>query len=376
MFDNSYLKLARNESPRNPNGSSTSNSAALLDPSHPATKLKPQALPLWQANGIKVKLVPMALLQKPLSQCSGKDPFARNFVPWAERIRHAKKAGMKDVSTDLVGAGEKKKLARRIPMSYLTATSKERMGNKTHMRRRITTRIKTALNLIVTRGAYEDQSNIQIPRLKFDNEEASIMGERWIMQGMVYRCNDSTNLKCHSTHLGWSYIFYPTTEIYNMSYPKLVTLLRQGLKSLYNNASELERRWLKEALLSEPRPRLASGVVEKPQNSKPDDVHRVESPMTADHDDLLDARLLSGLAIIKERLGKRICLSSRRYSAFQRSIFVCRFLSNTHFFFIVFLRIQPTVSSRNQVQTVSIGWKALRLLNLNFGNRSYCQDLL
>lgn len=106
-----------------------------------------------------------------------------------------------------------------------------------------------------------------------------------------------------------------------MPYPKLVTLLRQGLKSLYKTASELERRWLKEALLSQPHPRPASGVVKKPQKSGPDDVHQVESP-TAANPDLLEARLLSGLAIIKKRLGKRICLSSRRCAAFQRSIFV------------------------------------------------------
>lgn len=238
MLDNSYVKLARNAA--YPNESSSA--ATLLDPSHPATKLKPQHLPLWQADGIKIKLVPMALLQKPGSQCSGEDLFSRNFVPWAERIQHAKKAGMKVASTgDLVGAdnqriedydlfpkselGNKrlpghrsvpqgvlkdlalKKLALRVPMSYLTATSKERMGQKTHMRHRITTRIKTALNLIVTRGAYVDQSEIQdgsgqlkedeseinpnpLPRIKFDNEEASLVGEKWIMQGTVYRYND------------------------------------------------------------------------------------------------------------------------------------------------------------------------------------------
>ena len=229
MFDNSYVKLAKNASSGNPNNGS--NSTSLLDPSHPATKLKPQQLPLWQADGLKIKLVPMALLQKPLSQCSGEDPFARNFVSWAERIQHAKKAGLKVVSSELVGPqnqriedwdlfpkselGNKrlpghrsvvqgslkdlalKKLARRIPMSYLTSTSKERMGSKAHMRRRITTRIKTALNLIVTRGAYVDQRGTQneagqlkkdeseikhdpLPHLKFDNEEA---GEKWIMQG-------------------------------------------------------------------------------------------------------------------------------------------------------------------------------------------------
>jgi hypothetical protein len=180
----------------------------------------------------------MALLQKPGSQCSGEDPFARNFVPWAERVRYARRAGIKvGPKGELVGehdqriedcdlfpkselgnkrlAGHRsvpqgplkdlamKKLAFRIPMSYLTATSKERMGPKTHMRRRVTTRVKTALNLIVTRGAYVDQNEIQngagqpkeefkhipSPRLKFDNEEASLMGEKWIMQGTVYRYN-------------------------------------------------------------------------------------------------------------------------------------------------------------------------------------------
>ena len=154
------------------------------------------------------------------------------------------------------------------------------------------------------------------------------------------------------THLGWSYIFFPTTEIYNMSYPNLVTLLRQGLKSLYKTAASLERRWLKEALLSHPLPRLkyqqtdpsgktkkdikptkpavnpsthehqvemsdsssspssaAYGVVEKPQKSDPNHVHREESP-TAVKPKLWETQLLSGLAIMQERLGKRVRSSS------------------------------------------------------------------
>jgi hypothetical protein len=192
----------------------------------------------------------MALLQEPGSRCSGEDPLARNFVSWAERIQHAKKAGMKVGSTDdLVGAhnqriedydlypkselGNKrlprhrsvprgalkdlalKKLALRIPMSYLTTTSKERMGQKRYMRQGITTWITTALSLIVTRGAYvnqseiagqlkEDESEIKhnpLPHLKFDNEEASLMGEKWITQGTVYRYHDFYHLKCPSSHI-------------------------------------------------------------------------------------------------------------------------------------------------------------------------------
>ena len=158
-----------------------------------------------------------------------------------------------------------------------------------------------------------------------------------------------------------------------MPYHKLVTFLRQGLKFLYKTATELERRWLKEALLPQPlpRPRLkckqtdnqvtqpsrrnkntrekpskpavepsthehqaeisdpnsslgsTHGVVEKPQESGPYRVHQVERP-TAVKLDILEARLLSGLAIIREKLGKRVCVSSERYTL-QRSMFVFSF---------------------------------------------------
>ena len=228
MLDNSYVYLAKNaRSAGSPTGSSTSKVATLLDSSHPATKLKPQQIPSWQVDGIKIKLVPMALLQRPASICSGADPFSRMFVPWVEKIQHMKKVvssggapddydlflqlelgnkrlpGRRSIPQGALKELALKKLALRIPMSYLTATSKERMGSKRYMRRRITTRIKTALNLIVTRGAYVNQSEIQngadqlnedrsksnhkpLLPLKFDNEEASLMGEKWIMQGSVY----------------------------------------------------------------------------------------------------------------------------------------------------------------------------------------------
>lgn len=139
-----------------------------------------------------------------------------------------------------------------------------------------------------------------------------------------------------------------------MPYHKLVILLRQGLKSLYKSATELERRWLKEALLPQPLPRSkhhqtdpsrtnkdigekpttpavepsthehpversnassspgsAYDVVENSQKSSPNRVHRVQSP-TAVKPELWESQLLSGLAIMQERLGKRGHLSSKR----------------------------------------------------------------
>lgn len=131
-------------------------------------------------------------------------------------------------------------------------------------------------------------------------------------------------------------------------------LLRQGLKSLYKTAAELERRWLKEALLPQSLPRFkyqqtypsrtykdiqekrtkpavepsmhghkvempvpdsspgsAYDVVVKPQKSVPNRVRQVENP-TAVKPELWEPQLLSGLAIMHERLRKRGRLSSSR----------------------------------------------------------------
>jgi hypothetical protein len=136
-----------------------------------------------------------------------------------------------------------------------------------------------------------------------------------------------------------------------MPYSKLVTLLRQGLEYLYKTATALERRWLQEALfpqsllllkytetgpirrnkdirekptnpaiepsthehqveMSEPRsvsPDSAYGVVEKPPKPAPNCV----SP-TVVKPELWKKQLLSGLAIMEKRLGKRVRLSPKR----------------------------------------------------------------
>ena len=148
----------------------------------------------------------------------------------------------------------------------------------------------------------------------------------------------------HIVYLGWSYIFYPTTDIYNMSYPKLVTLLRQGLRSLYKSAVKLERQWLIEALLTQPlshikrhhrdpsrknkdtldkptkpaiepltqghhikteaSPDSTYNVVEEPHKSDPKRVRQIKSP-TAVKPELWETQLRSGLTIMQQRLGKR-----------------------------------------------------------------------
>jgi hypothetical protein len=50
---------------------------------------------------------------------------------------------------------------------------------------------------------------------------------------------------------GWTYIFYPTIEVYSMPYHQLIPKLRQLLESLNSQAIRLENSWMASSLLSE-----------------------------------------------------------------------------------------------------------------------------
>jgi hypothetical protein len=201
-------------------------SKQLLDPTHPSAKLKLSAFPVFRGNEIGGRIYPVARLYKP----NGSSVDSRPFLTWTQRVRKAREAGF---SATVVGRTPKllkqdepggkprpyaddegqvyptddhdtflvtgrrsiksgpllelalKKAAFRIPMSYKNATSKKRMGSFAYMRRDITRRIKVALSLIMTRGAYVDvdqtsSSGKVKPRLKFDDED---IGRKWSMQG-------------------------------------------------------------------------------------------------------------------------------------------------------------------------------------------------
>jgi len=45
--------------------------------------------------------------------------------------------------------------------------------------------------------------------------------------------------------IGWSYVFFPTTEVYRMPYPDLVNCIRDALRFVYTKASAMEQGWLK-----------------------------------------------------------------------------------------------------------------------------------
>lgn len=182
----------------------------------------------------------MALLEKPTISIY---PFRRSFLLWEERVKSAKDSGVtaivtarqpmllwkdsgKPVGTEQVYpeyeqetlrrvrfpeframppsalllkiATEKAK--RRVPMSFFTTTSKAKMGALRCTRRAITLRIKAALNLIVTKGAYygsKDKKNggyieestgdvKDSSIMKFDDEETG--SRKWVLQGSLSVC--------------------------------------------------------------------------------------------------------------------------------------------------------------------------------------------
>jgi len=183
----------------------------------------------------------MALLERPATSIY---PFRRSFLPWEERVKSAKDSGVLAIGTGRqpmlvwkdsgkpVGAEQvypeheqetlwrvrlpesraippsafllkvaMEKAKRRVPMSFFTTTSKAKMGALRCTRRAITLRIKAALNLIVTKGAYygskenknggciESTGEIKdFSVMKFDDEEARSMGRKWVLQGSLSVC--------------------------------------------------------------------------------------------------------------------------------------------------------------------------------------------
>jgi len=120
----------------------------------------------------------------------------------------------------------------RVSMSILGVNKKLTTGKK-HIRTTIMNKIKTAVNLIVVRGA--DTTEVKgRPVLVFNQREGEHNQTRWILQG-------------------WSYIFFPTLHIYRMSYHDLIPKLRSALCFIYERGSAMETRWAAQITLPDIR---------------------------------------------------------------------------------------------------------------------------
>lgn len=115
-------------------------------------------------------------------------------------------------------------------MSFFSATNQKRMGGKAVYVGAIKRKIKNATRLVVLRGAKVGRGEYKgtpYAKVVFDEEEVTRMdGRGWIMPG-------------------WSYVFFPTTEVYRMPYPDLVSCIRDALRFVYTRAHAMEQGWLK-----------------------------------------------------------------------------------------------------------------------------------
>ncbi|KAG6874013.1 hypothetical protein C0995_007970 [Termitomyces sp. Mi166 len=196
-----------------------------LDPSHPATKIPKNFFPNIRSDILGVKAVPFAILTKPEQVWT--TPSNLPIDTWTERMKRLTntnanlETGQEPLQVAPIFLNNAKKDA--IPMSFVNATSKKRTSNKRHVRGKIASRLKVAINLIVTRGA--DVVTVDgKPKLVMNEEEAEKMSDKWVSPG-------------------WTYIFFPTLEIYRMPYHDMIPLLRDSLQRIYDLSQKFERKW-------------------------------------------------------------------------------------------------------------------------------------
>ncbi|KAF9045440.1 hypothetical protein BJ165DRAFT_161598 [Panaeolus papilionaceus] len=324
-----------------------------VEPEHPATRLPPMTFPRVRGNGLEIRLIPQAFLKRPqilfpfqrdyitweqrvawvkeqgytttwVARPETKASMARNSeLKNDAKTPSSRLPALVDKDGKVIGTGKNippvqlyppldwnthvfpdrrtvpqggvrklvlKRLEHRVPMSLMTAVSKERMGSKRYMRQRLVKKIKLCLSLIISKGAYSEEvvvedkaaaavvnkpekgktkgnpaqasnvieveeQSVAVKPILFDEQEAEEMGRRWIMQG-------------------WTYLIFPSTALYLMPYSKLVAILRDNLKTLHARGVMLENNWLSWALLhsregqSDPRDgRRRDGI--KAETSKP-----------------------------------------------------------------------------------------------------------
>lgn len=184
----------------------------LVDPNHPAVFLRKAFFPSIRRDDVGIKMIPTGLLLQEARQFP-----AIPILSWRERVEMVKEGGitaqhLRNNKVDLRGTtfkpGEQlypkydynnvllptqkitpcssvldlmlKKTWRRVPMSFHISTSKARMGSFRHQRKHIEKRLRAAINLIVSKGAYFDR---EAGKIGINMEDS---GRKWAMQGVYF----------------------------------------------------------------------------------------------------------------------------------------------------------------------------------------------
>ncbi|KAF5384262.1 hypothetical protein D9615_003433 [Tricholomella constricta] len=208
-----------------------------LDPTHPATSIPKQKFPGFKTDALGIRAYPHALLSPPehVWTTPSNDPID----PWKARVgrflslnAELEPGAADQLALEPMTLNNSKK--NRVPMSFINATSKKRTSNKRHIRHKIASRMKIAINLIVSRGADTIESNGK-RRLVMNEKEAETLSDKWISPG-------------------WTYIFFPTLEIYRMPYHDMIPMLRMALRRIWQQSQAMETVWERRVIEGVARP--------------------------------------------------------------------------------------------------------------------------
>ncbi|KAJ3557288.1 hypothetical protein NP233_g11783 [Leucocoprinus birnbaumii] len=107
-----------------------------------------------------------------------------------------------------------------IPMLLFFQTSKAKTHKHCVKRRRLRTKLKGVIELIVTHGAKTDDTK----QLIFNEEEVRQRGDKWILPD-------------------WAYLCSPDAACYMATYAELVAAMRGSLQRLWDAGMRLEATW-------------------------------------------------------------------------------------------------------------------------------------
>lgn len=169
-----------------------------------------RTVPTAHANGFILRAVPKAVLHRV--------PY-----PWPD--------------PPFRPASERGPDAGRINMSLLKVLGKN-VSRSAVVRKRIGYRVKTALGLIVSRGADVELDTKGRERVVFRQEDA---GQKWVLQGVFCACCLPWYTAC-SLAADWTYYMLPTLELYRMPIQTLIPSLRRALITVNQRARQLDER--------------------------------------------------------------------------------------------------------------------------------------
>ncbi|KAI0068660.1 hypothetical protein BV25DRAFT_1986245 [Artomyces pyxidatus] len=187
----------------------TQESSDLFDPKHPAANLplavRRNICPKWRHTAFNFFAFPKAFMSKPEIQYTA--PYI--LTPYPEKDR--------DQST-----------LQQVNMSLGFLSSRSRLVLSSVIRHKIRRRIRTAISLVVTRGATAELDDKKNLRVIFNDADAG--AEKWLVPD-------------------WAYIVQPTNACYQMPIPEMISLVRQALEYLRFGALKLDYTWEKDILV-------------------------------------------------------------------------------------------------------------------------------